>query len=80
MARPAAVKLLQGALDQRQEDLCDYLWASANDDAVSGDEKDMVTLMRLVLADFWANTTKPEYPRATNDRTPFAESIIPLFK
>ncbi|KAG1046843.1 hypothetical protein G6F43_010686 [Rhizopus delemar] len=34
----------------------------------------------MVLTDFWATAEKPEYPTSTNVRTPFVESVIPLFK
>ncbi|KAF7724048.1 hypothetical protein EC973_001424 [Apophysomyces ossiformis] len=44
------------------------------------DDSKLIELIRFVLTDFTANCIKPDYPAKTNERTPFVQSIIPIFK
>lgn len=46
------------------------------------DDKDdeLIELIRLVPTDYTVNCIKPNHPTKTNERTPFVESIVPLFK
>lgn len=37
-------------------------------------------LVHLALADFWTLARKPKYSIVINKRTPFAESVVPIFK
>lgn len=79
--RPLSLAFLKTALNQDLEDLPRWLWAPQEDsDKASDDEKMVMELMRLILTDFYANCLKPDYPTKTNERTPYAEHVIPIFK
>ncbi|KAI9320008.1 hypothetical protein BX666DRAFT_1852782, partial [Dichotomocladium elegans] len=78
--RPAAFEFLKAAISQPIDDLRQYLWTHGYEKDIPDADAKLIDLMRLVLTDFWAIAMKPEYPSPTNERTPFAESIIPIFK
>lgn len=44
------------------------------------DERQDIRLLRYILSDYHANCSKPSYIVIPNERTPFAEYIIPIFK
>ncbi|KAI8073296.1 hypothetical protein BC940DRAFT_324833 [Gongronella butleri] len=81
--RPAAFDFLKRALRVPLNDLRAFLWKDCGEDTASkvvDDESKLIELVRLVLTDFSANCLKPAYPAETNERTPFVESIVPIFK
>ncbi|KAG0190433.1 alpha mannosidase-like protein [Apophysomyces sp. BC1034] len=78
--RPAAFNFFKNAIDQPIDNLRQYLWTHGYENDIPEDDKQFIDLIRLVLTDFWAIAVKPEYPSTTNERAPFVESIIPLFK
>ncbi|ORX55579.1 hypothetical protein DM01DRAFT_1304087 [Hesseltinella vesiculosa] len=76
---PDAMEFLKSALGQNLAELPRWLWNHGYDT----DDKDTNTvnqLTRLILTDFSANCEKPLFPGTTNERTPFAEYVIPVFK
>ena len=44
------------------------------------DERQDIRLFRYILSDYHANCSKPPYIVIPNERTPFAEYIIPIFE
>ena len=44
------------------------------------DERQDIRLLRYILSDYHANCSKPSYTVLPNERTPFAEYVIPIFK
>ncbi|ORX57016.1 hypothetical protein DM01DRAFT_1362403 [Hesseltinella vesiculosa] len=78
--RPAAFDFLKCAVDQPIDNLRQYLWTHGYGNGIPEDDMQLIDLIRLVLTDFWATAVKPDYPTSTNERTPFVESIVPLFK
>ncbi|KAI9033836.1 hypothetical protein CLU79DRAFT_725675 [Phycomyces nitens] len=78
--RPIAFDFLKSAIDQPIENIRQYLWTHGYEDDIPKDDKKFIDLIRLVLTDFWSISVKPEYPSTTNERTPFVESIVPIFK
>lgn len=46
----------------------------------NNDERQDIRLLRYILSDYHANCSKPSYILIPNERTPFAEYIIPIFK
>ncbi|EIE87584.1 hypothetical protein G6F46_012981 [Rhizopus delemar] len=73
-------QFLKSALDQPLNGLRQFLWTHGYKNGCSEEEKLDMELVRLILTDFTATCEKPAYPAVTNERTPFVESIVPLFK
>lgn len=78
--RPQAYQFLKCALEQPLDDLRRYLWTNGYDEECSDEDKIAKELIRLILTDYTANCMKPVYPTPTNERTPYVESIVPIFK
>ncbi|ORY99447.1 hypothetical protein BCR43DRAFT_229602 [Syncephalastrum racemosum] len=87
--RPLAYNFLKQALNEPLANLRQFLWTHGQDDhdgiegskeQASDKEEQLMELIRLVLTDYSTICLKPQYPAPTNERTPFVESIIPLFK
>ncbi|KAG0161899.1 hypothetical protein DFQ28_004192, partial [Apophysomyces sp. BC1034] len=82
--RPRAFDFLKQALNQPLAELRRFLWSDyGKTDKLHGlddDDSKLIELIRLVLTDFTANCIKPDYPTKTIERTPFVESIVPIFK
>ncbi|KAG0735965.1 hypothetical protein G6F57_010156 [Rhizopus arrhizus] len=55
----------------------DNIKANLGDD---DDERQDIRLLRYILSDYHANCSKPSYIVLSNERTPFAEYVIPIFK
>lgn len=62
------------------DDLFDHLDKSKTQPAESDDEKQNILFLRYLLTDYHANCNKPSYIVLPNERTPFAEYVIPIFK
>ncbi|KAG1041166.1 hypothetical protein G6F43_012149 [Rhizopus delemar] len=77
---PAALAFLSAALDQDLETLLDWLGTNGFNDQHSKEEKKAILFIRLVLTDFYANCMKPPLVNTVNERTPFVEYLIPVFK
>lgn len=73
-------QFLKRALDQPLNGLRQYLWTNGYENGCAEEEKLEMELVRLILTDFTATCEKPDYPAVTNERTPFVESIVPIFK
>ncbi|KAI8973823.1 hypothetical protein BDF20DRAFT_823899, partial [Mycotypha africana] len=67
---------LNGSLDDLS-DRMDNIEANLGD---NDDERQDIRLLRYILSDYHANCSKPSYIVIPNERTPFAEYIIPIFK
>ncbi|KAI9266560.1 hypothetical protein BDA99DRAFT_436512, partial [Phascolomyces articulosus] len=67
---------LNGTLDNLL-DRMDDIKANLGD---NDDERQDIRLLRYILSDYHANCSKPSYIVIPNERTPFAEYIIPIFK
>ncbi|KAG2216367.1 hypothetical protein INT45_009917 [Circinella minor] len=67
---------LDGSLNELM-DRIDEIKANVED---NDDEKQNIRLLRYILSDYHANCTKPSYILLPNERTPFAEYVIPIFK
>ncbi|EIE90180.1 hypothetical protein RO3G_14891 [Rhizopus delemar RA 99-880] len=84
MKRPRAFNFLKQALNQPLAGLRRFLWSDYGKTGelhgLDDDDNKLIELIRLVLTDFTANCIKPDYPTKTNERTPFVESIVPIFK
>jgi hypothetical protein len=80
LKQPTALSFLKNAIDQPIANLRQYLWTHGYESDIPEDDKQFIDLIWLVITDLWAVATKPKYPSTTNERTPFTETIIPLFK
>ncbi|KAG0175224.1 hypothetical protein DFQ30_010999 [Apophysomyces sp. BC1015] len=88
--RPKAYAFIKSALDQPLAKLRKFLWTNGNDKDCGDDEDEdndkdddeakAIELIRVILTDFTLVCEKPPYPGGTNERTPFMESLVPLFK
>ncbi|ORX62226.1 hypothetical protein DM01DRAFT_1279321, partial [Hesseltinella vesiculosa] len=78
--RPRAFAFLKDALNQPLADLPRFLWAYDKPDGLDVKDSQLIDLIRLVLTDFTANCNKTDFPVKTNERTPYVESIVPIFK
>jgi hypothetical protein len=67
---------LNGTLDNLL-DRMDNIKANLGD---NDDERQDIRLLRYILSDYHANCSKPSYIVLPNERTPFAEYAIPIFK
>ncbi|CEP19901.1 hypothetical protein [Parasitella parasitica] len=77
---PDALAFLTGALDQDIKTLLAWLGGNGFNDKHSEEEKKAILFIRLVLTDFYANCTKPPLINTINERTPFVEYLVPVFK
>lgn len=76
----ALIKFLEEAMEQSFEELFFWLGTYAIDANISGEEKKDIIFAKLVLADYYANCVKPKVFVNMNERTPFIEYVVPLFK
>ncbi|KAI9243764.1 hypothetical protein BY458DRAFT_448117, partial [Sporodiniella umbellata] len=67
---------LNGTLD----DLLDRVHGIKANPGDSDDERQNIRLIRYILSDYHANCSKPSYVITPNERTPFVEYIVPIFK
>lgn len=71
-----STRIWNGTLDNLL-DRMDDIKANLGD---NDDERQDIRLLRYILSDYHANCSKPSYIVIPNERTPFAEYIIPIFK
>lgn len=77
---PNVIAFLTNALDQELTTLIAWLRRNGFDSNYSEEEKKAVLFIRLVLTDFYANCMKPPLTNTANERTPFVEYLVPVFK
>ncbi|KAF7721018.1 hypothetical protein EC973_005557, partial [Apophysomyces ossiformis] len=77
---PNALAFLKAALDQNLHELPKWLWCNGFNSSYTEDEVKIIAMLRLILTDYYANCIKPSISGSTNERTPFAEHVIPIFK
>lgn len=77
---PIAKSFLNDALNQQIEDLLSWMGQHGFDNTNFEDNKKAILIIRLILADFYANCLKPSPTKSLNERTPFVEYVVPLFK
>lgn len=76
---PNVMKFLTSALAQDIDDLPAWLWNNGRQNDFTEYEKQMIQVIRYVLTDYHANCKKPTLNNS-NERTPFCEYVIPIFK
>ncbi|KAG1121419.1 hypothetical protein G6F42_012445 [Rhizopus arrhizus] len=77
---PIAKSFLNDALNQQFEDLLPWMGQHGFDHTNSEDTKKAILMIRLTLTDFYANCLKPSTTNSLNERTPFVEYVVPIFK
>lgn len=77
---PLAKSFLNNALHQNIEDMLLYIGKNGFDDTNSEDNKKAILFIRLTLTDYYANCMKPTPANSLNERTPFVEYVVPIFK
>lgn len=77
---PIAKSFLNDALNQQIEDLLPWMGQHGFDKTNSEDTKKVILVIRLILTDFYANCLKPSPTKSLNERTPFVEYVVPIFK
>ncbi|CAO3637994.1 unnamed protein product [Cunninghamella blakesleeana] len=91
---PNAFEFLKQAINQPINNLLNYIWNNNNnnnnnnnsnnnnnnDSSYQKDELQIILLIKYILTDFHANCLKPPPTATLNERTPFCESIVPIFK
>ncbi|ORX62139.1 hypothetical protein DM01DRAFT_1315509 [Hesseltinella vesiculosa] len=75
-----AMTLLENALDQPRAEILSFIWSNRCSTGTPVEDMGMINLARSILTDFHANCVKPRPLVPTNERTPFCESMIPIFK
>ncbi|KAI8094000.1 hypothetical protein BDF21DRAFT_489601 [Thamnidium elegans] len=76
---PIAKSFLNDALNQQIEDLLPWM-VQHGFGTNSEDTKKAILIIRLILTDFYANCLKPSSTNSLNERTPFVEYVVPIFK
>lgn len=77
---PIAKSFLNDALNQQFEDFLPWMGQHGFDNTNSEDTKKAILMIRLTLTDFYANCLKPSPTNSLNERTPFVEYVVPIFK
>jgi hypothetical protein len=79
---PIAKTFLLQALNQKLDALLPWLGQNGFDynEEYDQDTTNAILLLRLVLTDFFVNCRKPAPKTALNERTPFVEYVVPIFK
>lgn len=77
---PVLLKFLEETMEQSLEELFFWLGAYAIDANITEEEKKDIVFAKLVLTDYYANCVKPKVFVNINERTPFVEYVVPIFK
>lgn len=58
------------------------MWLGSNgfDSDITNDEKQAILFIRVLLTDFFINCNKPALHNTLNERTPFVEYLVAIFK
>ncbi|KAI9491536.1 hypothetical protein BDB00DRAFT_751783, partial [Zychaea mexicana] len=71
---------LENALDQSLPSLLGFIWSHKWNNNTPADDIEVVKMAKYVLSVFRANCVKPLPLVVTNERTPFCEYVLPIFK
>lgn len=80
MTLPNVVAFLKKSLDQGLDDLPTYVWTHGYDPNFNDEEKTMIKLIRFILTNYVSNCEKKPMLVPSNERTPFVEHVVPIFK
>jgi hypothetical protein len=78
--RPAALTFLRNALEHNMDTLIAWLGRNGFDQLYSEEEQNAILFIRLVLHDFYVNCKKRPLKNVQNERTPFIEYLVSVFK
>ncbi|KAI8349952.1 hypothetical protein EDC96DRAFT_519891 [Choanephora cucurbitarum] len=78
--RASTFNLLNSCLNGTLDNLLDCMDNTKVNIGDNDDERQDIRLLHYILSDYHANCSKPSYVVIPNERTPFAEYIIPIFK
>lgn len=77
---PIAKSFLNDALNHKTESFLLWMGKNGFDKSYSEDTQKAILFIRLTLTDFYANCLKPSSTNTLNERTPFVEYVVPIFK
>ncbi|KAI7895082.1 uncharacterized protein EV154DRAFT_414110, partial [Mucor mucedo] len=77
---PNVVAFLKKSLDQSLDDLPRHVWTHGYDPNLNDEETTMIKLVRFILTDYVSNCEKRPMLVPNNERTPFVEHVVPIFK
>ncbi|KAI7881241.1 uncharacterized protein EV154DRAFT_428704, partial [Mucor mucedo] len=77
---PKVQEFLMQAIDGNYANFLDRVMCYKADNYHSKNEVQAINLLKYILIDYHANCEKPAYYTGTNERTPYCEHIIPVFK
>lgn len=77
---PHTLSYLQEVLDGSLDHMLDYISDHKFGDDYTIHERQSVNLLKYILTDYHANCKKPTYSTSPNERTPFCENVLPIFK
>ncbi|KAI8076923.1 hypothetical protein BDF21DRAFT_342009, partial [Thamnidium elegans] len=80
MTLPNVVAFLKKSLDQDLDNLPIFVWSNGYDPKFNDEEKTMIKLLRFILTDYVSNCEKIPLLIPNNERTPFVEHVVPIFK
>ncbi|KAG2233146.1 hypothetical protein INT48_001639 [Thamnidium elegans] len=75
-----AHNFLRNSLNQEFGNFLIWICSNGFDSGLSEEENMDILFIRFVLVDCYANCMKPAAPVQINERTPFVEYIVPIFK
>lgn len=77
---PLVKKFLEEVIDTDYDKFFDAICNKKVDEDYSRIERQYMQLLRYILVDYHANCEKPNYYTESNERTPYCEHVIPIFK
>ncbi|CAO3595813.1 unnamed protein product [Absidia cylindrospora] len=77
---PHTRKFIEKAVEKPLNELLDFIWAYTHNDTASNDDQQILNLMKYILTNYHANCLKPVPLTPINERTPFCEHVLPVFK
>lgn len=77
---PKAKEFLEEAVSGDRASFLNRVMSYKADNSHSKDEIQAIDLLKYILIDYHANCEKPIYYTNANERTPYCEYVIPIFK
>lgn len=77
---PKVQEFLMQAISGDYANFLDRVMFYNADDSHSKNDVQAINLLKYILIDYHANCEKPAYYTDANERTPYCEHIIPIFK
>ncbi|CAO3700086.1 unnamed protein product [Rhizopus stolonifer] len=77
---PKAQKFLEYLINGEYNEFLDTIFTQKEDDSYSGIERQYMQLLKYIMVDYHTNCEKPNYYTESNERTPYCEHVIPIFK